>query len=265
MIQEISLAFSKAKSEKRALLIGFITAGYPSKERSLEIAKAMVAGGVDLIEVGFPYSDPVMDGPVIQRAAEIALANGAKASEVLELVSGVSKLEVPVVVMTYWNPIEKYGVNNFAQDLKTAGGSGLITPDLTIEEAEEWNGVSQEKDLAKIFVVAPSSTEERLPRVTENCSGFVYAASLMGVTGARSVVSSEAKSLVDRVKKVSKLPVAVGLGVSNGEQARAVAQFADGVIVGSAFLKIIQEESDFERALTRIRELAAELREGIKH
>ena len=113
MIQEISLAFSKAKSEKRALLIGFITAGYPSKERSLEIAKAMVAGGVDLIEVGFPYSDPVMDGPVIQRAAEIALANGAKASEVLEVVSGVSKLEVPVVVMTYWNPIEKYGVNIF--------------------------------------------------------------------------------------------------------------------------------------------------------
>ena len=167
--------------------------------------------------------------------------------------------------MTYWNPIEKYGVNNFAQDLKKAGGSGLITPDLTIEEAEEWNGVSQEKDLAKIFVVAPSSTEERLPRVTENCSGFVYAASLMGVTGARSVVSSEAKSLVDRVKKVSKLPVAVGLGVSNGEQARAVAQFADGVIVGSAFLKIVQEESDFETALTRIRELAAELREGIKH
>ena len=265
MIQEISLAFSKAKSEKRALLIGFITAGYPSKERSLEIAKAMAAGGVDLIEVGFPYSDPVMDGPVIQRAGEIALANGAKASDVLEVVSGVSKLKVPVVVMTYWNPIEKYGVNNFAQDLKTAGGSGLITPDLTIEEAEVWDGVSQEKDLAKIFVVAPSSTKERLPRVTENCSGFVYAASLMGVTGARSVVSSEAKSLVDRVKKVSKLPVAVGLGVSNGEQARAVAQFADGVIVGSAFLKIVQEESDFETALTRIRELAAELREGIKH
>ena len=264
-MSNLAQAFQKGEQENRALLIGYVSAGYPTVEKSIQIAQAMIKGGVDVLEVGVPYSDPVMDGPVIQRAGEIALANGAKASNVLEVVSGVSKLEVPVVVMTYWNPIEKYGVNNFAQDLKTAGGSGLITPDLTIEEAEEWNGVSQEKDLAKIFVVAPSSTEERLPRVTENCSGFVYAASLMGVTGARSVVSSEAKSLVDRVKKVSKLPVAVGLGVSNGEQARAVAQFADGVIVGSAFLKIVQEESDFETALTRIRELATELREGIKH
>ena len=258
---KLDQVFALAKSEKRAALIGYMPAGFPSKEGSKRLIAAMIEGGVDIVEVGFPYSDPVMDGPVIQQAAEIALRNNTSAADVFDVVKTSS---APTLVMSYWNPIERYGVDRFAKDLASASGIGVITPDLTVEESQLWIDATESHGINRVYVVAPSSNDQRLSMVTAACSGFVYAASLMGVTGARSVVSSEAKSLVDRVKKVSKLPVAVGLGVSNGEQARAVAQFADGVIVGSAFLKIVQEESDFETALTRIRELAAELREGIK-
>ena len=264
MSLKIGEAFAKAKSENRALLVGYITAGFPNKDRCIEIVKAMKSGGVDLIEVGFPYSDPVMDGPIIQRASEVAIANGINAKDVLETVSKVAALGIPVVVMTYWNPIEKYGLEKFSKDLKSAGGLGLITPDLTIEEAEEWNKNAQSYDLAKIYVLAPSSSEERLPLVAGNCSGFIYAASLMGVTGTRNSVSDDARKLVERIKKVSELPVAVGLGVSNGDQAKSVSEYSDGVIVGSAFLKIIQEERDFEVALKKVEDLAKELREGVK-
>lgn len=256
--------FSKANSENRAALIGFITAGFPEKEKCIEMAKAMVDGGVDIIEVGFPYSDPVMDGPVIQRAGELALENGVKSKDVLEIVAEISKFGVPTLVMTYWNPIEKYGVEKFARDLKTAGGIGLITPDLTIEEAESWNKLAKEYDLAKVYVLAPSSSDIRIEKVSKECAGFIYAASLMGVTGTRESVSVDASSLVERIRKFSKLPVSVGLGVSNAEQAKAVAKYSDGVIVGSAFIKTIQEAKDFDSGLKNVRELASKLREGVK-
>lgn len=264
MIEQIEELFTKAKLENRALLIGFITAGFPTKRESIEIAKAMISGGVDLIEVGVPYSDPVMDGPVIQRAGEVALENGIRTTDVLDIVKSITNLGTPTVVMTYWNPIEKYGVNKFASELVSAGGCGLITPDLTIEESSEWNSVSSQLKLAKIYVLAPSSSDSRVNAVSKECAGFIYAASLMGVTGARNSLSGDARVLVSRIKEVSPLPVAVGLGVSNGEQANAVAQYADGVIVGSAFLKAIQEASDFESGLKAVKELASALREGVK-
>jgi tryptophan synthase alpha chain len=201
-----------------AKLIGYVPAGYPTIEGSKEIIKAMVDGGVDAIEVGFPYSDPVMDGPTIQAAAEKSLSNGTSAKDVMETLQFAAEL-APSVIMSYWNPIEKYGVKKFANDLAAAGGSGTITPDLTIEEAGPWLEACKENNLNPIFVVAPSSNDQRLEQVIKNCGGFLYAASIMGVTGARSSVSGAAETLVQRARKFTSLPISVGLGVSTQDQA----------------------------------------------
>jgi tryptophan synthase alpha chain len=204
-----------------------------------------------------------MDGPIIQKAGEAALANGIKSRDIFEIVSIISTLGVPVLVMTYWNPIERFGVEKFANELEKVGGVGLITPDLTIEEAEPWKLVADQKKLAKVYVLAPSSSDERVQLVSANCSGFIYAASLMGVTGTRNSVSGDASELVSRIRKVSELPIAVGLGVSNGEQAKAVASYADGVIVGSAFIKAVQGANNFEEGKIAVKKLAQELRAGV--
>jgi tryptophan synthase alpha chain len=221
----------------------------------------MIDGGVDLIEVGFPYSDPVMDGPVIQRASELAIENGVGAREVFEVVASSS---VPTLVMSYWNPIERYGVTDFIRDLKAAGGCGVITPDLTVEESQEWISASQSLGLDRVYVVAPSTTDSRLANVTARCSGFVYAASLMGVTGARSALSGAAESLVKRVRAVTNTPVCVGLGVSNGQQASEIAKYADGVIVGSAFIKLLAETQDEIEANKSLKSLAEELSRAVR-
>ncbi len=243
-------------------LIGYVPAGFPTIAGSKEIIKAMVDGGVDAIEVGFPYSDPVMDGPTIQAAADLALANGTNASDVMETLKFASAL-VPSVIMSYWNPIEKYGVEKFAADMAAAGGSGTITPDLTIEEAGPWVAACSKHSLNSIFVVAPSSNDERLSKVLKNSNGFVYAASLMGVTGARAQVSSAAQLLVERVRKFTDVPVSVGLGVSTPEQAADVAKYANGVIVGSAFINAVQKASNFADGLKLVERLAIELKSGI--
>ena len=257
----LSEVFSRAKSDNRAALIGYMPAGFPSKDLTSEIVNAMVEGGVDIVEVGFPYSDPVMDGPVIQQAAEISLRNRTGASDVLSL---VSKIKVPALVMSYWNPIEKFGVENFVRDLATVGGVGVITPDLTIEESSEWISTTNNHEINRVYVVAPSTSDLRLAQVTEACSGFIYAASLMGVTGARTSVSSAAGELVSRIRKVSQLPIAVGLGVSSAEQAKQVASYADGVIVGSAFIKLVLDSKSHQEALEKVRNLAAELAQGVR-
>jgi tryptophan synthase alpha chain len=246
-------SFAKAKRENRALLIGYLTAGFPTLERCKSAIAALIAGGVDVIEVGFPYSDPVMDGPVIQEASQIALANGIGAKQVFEVVASSS---VPTLVMSYWNPIERFGVDSFANNLKAAGGCGVITPDLTIEESSEWIQATEQSNLDRVYVVAPSTKDARLAQVTSRCSGFVYAASLMGVTGTRNALSGAAESLVRRVRNVTETPVAVGLGVSNGQQAGEIAQYADGVIVGSAFIKLLLQIKDEEQANQGLTDLA---------
>lgn len=243
-------------------LIGYVPAGFPTIAGSKEIIKAMVEGGVDAIEVGFPYSDPIMDGPTIQKAADQALANGTKSSDVMDTLKYAATL-APSMIMSYWNPIEKYGVEKFTSDMANASGSGTITPDLTVEESENWLKACQSNKLNSIYVVAPSSNDERLKKVLQNCSGFVYAASLMGVTGARAQVSNAAENLVQRVRKFTSLPVCVGLGVSTPEQAREVAKYADGVIVGSAFINAIQNAPDFASGLNQVRELATKLKAGV--
>ena len=264
MSNSLSSVFAKAKTENRAVLIGYLPAGFPSQRAAKKIVKAMITGGVDVMEIGYPYSDPVMDGPVIQAASEQALENGAGANEVFDLLQSSVELGAPSLVMSYWSPIEKYGVSKFSKAMAAAGGSGVITPDLTIEESKEWQEVCLKDGIDRVYVVAPSSSEARLPLVTKECSGFIYAASLMGVTGTRDSVSGNASSLVARIRKSSDLPVAVGLGVSTKEQAQEVAKYADGVIVGSAFIKLIQQYGAGRKGLKKVKELAQSLAEGVR-
>jgi tryptophan synthase alpha chain len=233
-------AIRAARDEGRAALVGYLPAGYPTIDGGVDGIKALVDGGVDVIEIGLPYSDPVMDGVTIQRATEIARAGGVRTRDVLATVEKVTAYaDVPVLVMTYWNPVERYGVDRFAADLAGAGGAGLITPDLIPEEGAEWIAAADKHDLDKVFLVSPSSTDERIALTTANCRGFVYATAVMGVTGAREQASDLAAPLVARTKATTGLPVGVGLGVSNGDQAAGIAAFADAVIVGAALVKAL--------------------------
>jgi len=264
MSSRLDELFVKVQAENRAALIAYIPAGFPSKAGCTKVIQALAAAGVDAIEIGFPYSDPVMDGPTIQEAAEISLKGGTEAGDVFAALKVASDTGVAAVVMTYWNPIEKYGVDKFAEAIAAHGGSGVITPDLTVEESSSWLAASSTQSISPIFVVAPSSSDERLAHVTSKAGGFVYAASVMGVTGARSSVSVDAQDLVSRVRAVTSLPVCVGLGVSTRAQAQSVAAYADGVIVGSAFIKLLLNSNDEESGLEAVSLLAKELALGVR-
>lgn len=257
-------AFARARAEGRAALIGYLPAGFPDVAASIDLLAAMVAGGVDIVEVGLPYSDPLMDGPDIQAAVDTALRAGTTTADVIDVARATAETGAAVVVMSYWNPIERYGVDRFAADLASAGGCGVITPDLTVEEAGPWTAATDAAGIDRVFLVAPSSTDERIATVASATSGFVYAASTMGVTGARSSVSAAAPTLVARVRSLSSLPVAVGLGVSTGEQAREVAAYADGVIVGSAFVRRILDADGAAAAQAAVRALAEDLAAGVR-
>jgi tryptophan synthase alpha chain len=226
---------------------------------------AAVEGGADLDEVGVPYSDPGMDGPVIQKAVDPAVRAGVGMRDALRAVEAVAAAGAVPVVMSYWNPVERYGVERFARDLAAAGGAGAITPDLIPDEAAEWLAATEATDLDRVFLVAPSSTEARLRSTTAACRGFVYAASTMGVTGTRATVGDAAETLVARTRAAApELAVCVGLGVSNGDQAAEVAAFADGVIVGSAFVRALLDAGDEAAGAAATRRLAAELAEGVR-
>lgn len=264
MHPKLEAAFADARAEGRAALIGYFPAGFPSIEASIDLIAAMVRGGVDIVEIGLPYSDPLMDGPVIQRAVEQALAGGIRISDVLHVAAETAKTGAPTLVMSYWNPIERYGVERFATELAAAGGVGVINPDLTPEEAGPWTAATDAAGIARTFLVAPSSTPERLRIVADATTGFVYAASLMGVTGARTSVSDQARVLVERTRGVTTRPIAVGLGVSTPEQATQIAAFADGVIVGSAFVRVAMEAPDHAAAVVAVEELARALAAGVQ-
>ncbi|KLO61874.1 tryptophan synthase subunit alpha [Dermacoccus sp. PE3] len=251
------------RSEGRAALVGYLPAGFPSREGCLRAVRTMVEAGCDIVEVGLPYTDPLMDGPVIQTAATQALEQGVHVPDVFAAVREVSDAGGAAVVMTYWNPVLRHGVREFAQDLAAAGGSGLITPDLVPDEGADWIEIADELGLAKIFLVAPSSTPARIAATTNVTSGFVYAASVMGVTGARTSVGEAAKGLVEKVRATTDLPVCVGLGVSSGEQAREIGQYADGVIVGSALVKCLLDV-DLDEGLERLAEKTRELAAGVR-
>ena len=265
MTSAVTAAFEKAAAEDRAALVGYLPAGFPSVDGAIAAARGIAGAGADVIEIGLPYSDPLMDGPVIQEAVYRALTGGVHIRDVLHTVEAVAAAGVPVLVMTYWNPVDHYGVDRFARDLAAAGGSGLITPDLSPEEGGPWLEAAAARDLDPVFLVAPSSSDERLALITKACRGFVYAASLMGITGARDVVSSQASALVARVRAHTGLPVAVGLGVRDGAQAAEVAGFADGVIVGSAFVQRLLDAPDEQAGLAAAQDLAAELAAGVRN
>jgi len=250
--------FARTRAEGRAALVGYLPVGFPSYEDSVAAMVAMVEGGVDMVEVGVPYTDPGMDGPVIQVAVDAALRAGSRVAHVFDAVRAVTE-HAPAVVMGYWNPIEKLTPAVFAQRLADAGGSGAITPDLIPEEAGPWLEAAREHDLDPVFLVAPSSSDERLEVVGRTNRGFVYAASTMGVTGTRDVVSNRAEELVARMREHTDLPIGVGLGVSNGAQAAEVARYADAVIVGSAFVRALGDEG-----VDAVRRLAADLAAGVR-
>jgi tryptophan synthase alpha chain len=258
-------AFAAARAEGRAALVGYLPAGFPDVAGAVDALRTLVDAGCDVIEVGLPYSDPVMDGPTIQAAAQQALEGGTRTADVVRTVEAVAATGVPTVVMTYWNPVVRYGVDRFARDLANAGGAGLITPDLVPDEAGEWESAADAHGLDKVYLVAPSSTDERLAMTASRCRGFVYATAVMGVTGARESSSALAGPLVGRVRATTDLPVGVGLGVSTGDQAAEVAGFADGVIVGSAFVRLLLEAgADRVAGLAALAGLTRELSAGVR-
>ena len=256
----LDLLFTTTRSLGRAALIGYLPAGYPTVDGSIELLTAMIDGGCDLVEVGMPFSDPVLDGPVIQHAAQTALAAGFRTADLFRVVAGVTAAGGRAVVMTYFNPVLAYGVENFARDLAAAGGSGVITPDLIVDEAGPWLAAAAAHELDPIFLVAPSSSAERIALTAAATRGFLYAASTMGVTGARNLVSAAAPQLVTRCRAITALPIGVGLGVRTGAQAAEIAGFADAVIVGSAFVSAAAAGG-----VGAVRELAAELADGVRH
>ncbi|OLF16130.1 tryptophan synthase subunit alpha [Actinophytocola xanthii] len=249
--------FAHTREQGRAALIGYLPAGYPTVDGSAELLTTMIDSGCDIVEVGVPYSDPVMDGPTIQAAADRALRGGFRLRDLFTVVERVAAAGGHAVVMTYWNPVHRYGVDRFARDLAAAGGLGLITPDLIPDQGADWLAAAEEHDLDRIFLVAPSSSPERLALTTAATTGFLYATAVMGVTGARDQVGSSAEGLVARAREHTDLPIAVGLGVRSGEQAAEVAGFADGVVVGSAFVSRAED-------VTAVRALAEELAEGVR-
>ncbi len=263
----LSDTFATARGAGRAALVGYLPAGFPSVAGGVSAMRAMVEAGVDIVEVGLPYSDPTIDGPVIQAAANAALSRGVTTREVLATVEAVAATGAPVLVMSYWNPVERYGVTAFARDLAAAGGAGTITPDLPPEEAEPWLAATAAVGLDPVFLVAPSSSDARIARIAQVSRGFIYAASLMGVTGARSVVGAQAAGLVSRVRAVSDTAVCVGVGVGTPTQAAEVAGFADGVIVGSALVKVLVDADragdDPDTAAAAVGRLAAALATGV--
>ncbi len=264
-------AYAAASAENRAALVGYLPVGYPDVATSVEAIVALTQGtdgvGCDVIEIGMPYSDPVMDGVAIQRAGTAALERGVRTHDVFGAVAAVATTGTPAMVMTYWNLVDHYGVRAFARDVAAAGGAGLITPDLTPDEADEWMSASDEYGLDRVFLVAPSSTDERIASTLAACRGWVYATSVMGVTGARSETSIAAPTLVRRIREIDgTFPIGVGLGVSNGDQAASVGSAADGVIVGSALVSTLlaAEAAGTPGDLTALRALVSDLAAGVR-
>jgi tryptophan synthase alpha chain len=253
-----SQAIERAREAGRTAFIGYLPAGFPSVEESIEAAVALGTNGADVIEIGIPYSDPVMDGPVIQAATSQVLADGFRIDSVFEIVKAVSeRTDAAVLVMTYWNIVDRMGVETFARRLAEAGGAGIITPDLVPEEAGEWFESSDRYGLDRVFLTAPSSTPERVKLITESSRGFVYAVSVMGVTGARSEVSVAAEDVVAKAHAAGAPRVAVGLGISKPEHIREIGRYADGAIVGTALVAALRDGGP-----AAVGALAAELATG---
>ncbi|MCL2595627.1 MAG: tryptophan synthase subunit alpha [Promicromonosporaceae bacterium] len=265
MTSQTAAKLERLAAEGRPALIGYLPVGFPSVEGSIEAAKTMVDAGVDIVELGVPYSDPVMDGPVIQRATEVALKGGTRVRDAFTVIEaiGAHAPQVPVLLMSYYNPVLRYGVDAFARDLAAAGGAGLITPDLIPDEGGPWIEAAKTHDLDRVFLVAPSSTPDRLALTAAAARGFVYAASHMGVTGARDEIDLAARTLVDNTRAAGADHVCLGLGITTADHAAAVGAYADGVIVGSAFVNALSVDADWASRLDALQAVAGHLADGV--
>lgn len=243
MNSRVESVIDAARANGRGVLVGYLPAGFPNVETCVDALIALSESGVDIIELGVPYSDPVMDGVVIQRATNAALEGGFRLTQLFDIIrAATEKVNTPILVMTYWNPVVQYGVDRFAKDLKAAGGVGLITPDLIPDEASEWLAASDAHGLDRVFLAAPSSTDERLASTITNSRGFVYAVSTMGITGARADVDVAARSLVERLTGLGAIYVCVGVGISTAEHVRSVTAYASGAIVGSHLVSALTND-----------------------
>lgn len=250
MSNRIEQAFADARKEGRAALIPYVTAGYPDLEALPGIVEGLASGGADLIEVGIPFSDPLADGPVLQKVAVEALARGAKVRDILSTVGSIARSTVPIVFLTYINPVFRFGLDAFAVACREAGVEGLIIPDLPWLEAGTMREAADRADIGLIPLVAPTSTKEHI-QALKDARGFIYGVSVTGVTGVRSVLDAGLDALIDRVRREVTLPIAVGFGISTPEHARQVGQMADGVIVGSALMKEIMDDPNHAPAIAR--------------
>ena len=238
----VEAAIRAAAAERRGALVGYLPVGFPDLDTSVEAAIAMARNGADVLEFGVPYSDPVMDGLVIQEATQTALAEGFKLPQLFEAVRRVTEaVDTPVLVMTYWNPVVQYGVERFASDLAEAGGAGLITPDITPDSAAEWIETSARFGLDRVFLAAPTSSDERLRMIAEQSTGFVYTVSTMGITGERASLDAAARGLTERLRANGAELACVGIGISNAEQVAATLDYADGAIVGTVFVRALRD------------------------
>lgn len=261
-MSSISRAFARLDGTRKGF-IPFITAGDPDLSTTGELIVELARSGATLIELGIPFSDPMADGPVIQRASERALRHGFGVAEVLQVVSEARReTDVPIILFSYFNPLLQFGIEKLAEAGKRAGIDGVLITDLIPEEAGEIATIIRKHDLDLIFLVAPTSTDERLKMIAERASGFIYAVSRAGITGARETMSSEAEKLVKRVRRFSDLPVAVGFGISTPEHVLDVWRYADAAVVGSAIVKVIEESRSRGEVLERTRALSRELLQG---
>ncbi len=242
MTSRVAAAIEAAHAEGRGAFVGYLPAGYPDVATSIEAAVALAEAGADVIELGPPYSDPVMDGLVIQEATQTALANGFRMRDLFTIIREVTaRTEVPVLVMTYWNLVEQYGVDRYADELVAAGGAGLITPDITPDAGEAWIAASERTGLDRVFLAAPTSSDDRLKMIVEASTGFVYTVSTMGITGERASLDAAARGLVERLRSFGAQHACVGIGISNADQVAGVVEYADGAIVGTALVKALRD------------------------
>jgi tryptophan synthase alpha chain len=241
----------------------YLTTGYPERDSVLELVPALVEAGSDIVELGVPFSDPLADGATVQRATERALRNGIRPADCISTVRSLrgAGIDVPILLMGYYNPMLQYGLERFCADLASAGGDGLIVPDLPPEEAQPLHRACRANELDLIFLLAPTSTDQRIAEVAELASGFIYCVSLTGTTGERAELPPELPSFIERVRRATHTPLAVGFGISEPRHARQVAQVAEGVIVGSKLLSVVEQSAD--RGAEAVREFVRSLREGM--
>lgn len=261
-MSRLSEKFGELKKAGRVALIPYITAGFPSLSASERLI-SVLSESADVIEIGIPFSDPMADGPTIQRASQISLSQGVTLTDIFEMIGRTKgKVETPLVLMAYYNNIFRYGLKRFAAEASEAGVSGVIVPDLTLEESDSWLEAAKGK-LDTVFLLAPTSSDDRIKRIASASQGFIYCVSVTGVTGARTSIPEELTEFIKRIRAKTEKPLAVGFGISRPDQAAEVARLADGVIIGSALIDMIERAKSEEEQAESARSFMAELRQAI--